>query len=516
VCGDQLIRQLTPESSAGLCGLTQTFAEGTGPPPGADNKPPSGFEYLGAAWHRHAEELADFFWPLANRTDVWGGYRPPAERGKEYKKPDGGTGKLGAPTTRPARRLRGTVRLTRDHVVRHFRATAPEHIVGLHAVSPDNTSRWGGVDIDWHGEQSTAPEINLAAGLAWYKRLTALELTALLTDSNGKGGLHLALVLSGALPSPLIFFFMKCLTGDHASHGMTAAPETFPKQPRVSAQGQKGEYGNWLRLPGLHHTRPHWSRVWDGTEFVSGDEAVDCILSLKPSDPRLVQKALDQILEPRIRDYGAKVPHKSEGQGRDDVAFGYACWLARDLWREDETVLRWLAEWDRGNNPPKGGERLREILGNAHQYGQNAYGAGLGDRARRPRQPRLSDRPQEAPPDKTFTLGSLTLRPGAARRTKGGKLIVPVAVLKGATQVNLFQLSESLSGRKEAAKLILPYLTASDPGSGAVQGILGEVLVYAAARLDNRPEDDGPSLRDLVFSRVQEQFKIRFRTEAGL
>jgi len=161
---DQLLQRPAPESAAGLYGAS--VAAGAMPPPpnavypGEPLAPPVG------AWACRAEELADFFWPLVNRTDVRGGYRPLAERGKEYKKPDGRTGKLGAPTTRPARRLRGTVLLTRDHVVRHFRATAPEHIVGLHAVSPDNTSRWGGVDIDWHGEQSTAPEINLAAGLA--------------------------------------------------------------------------------------------------------------------------------------------------------------------------------------------------------------------------------------------------------------------------------------------------------------------------------------------------------------
>src|SRR5262249_54010872 len=46
--------------------------------------------------------------------------------------------------------------------------------------------------------------------------------------------------------------------------------------------------GNWLRLPGRHHGRDHWSLVWDGTEFVGGDEAIDAILDYAGDSPQLI------------------------------------------------------------------------------------------------------------------------------------------------------------------------------------------------------------------------------------
>src|SRR5262249_47320559 len=41
-------------------------------------------------------------------------------------------------------------------------------------------------------------------------------------------------------------------------------------------------------LPGRHHTRPSWSTVWDGAEWVRGEAAVRHILSITGSDPALL------------------------------------------------------------------------------------------------------------------------------------------------------------------------------------------------------------------------------------
>jgi hypothetical protein len=67
----------------------------------------------------------------------------------------------------------------------------------------------------------------------------------------------------------------------------------------------------------------------------------------------------------------------SEGQGRDDIAFAFACFLVRDLALEDAVALEWLRRWDAGNNPPKGDQRLAEIISSAHANGQRPYGCGL-------------------------------------------------------------------------------------------------------------------------------------------
>lgn len=60
------------------------------------------------------------------------------------------------------------------------------------------------------------------------------------------------------------------------------------------------------------------------------------------------------------------------------MAFGFACWLSRDLALDDTTSLDWLLTWDAGNAVPKGADALREILTNAKKYARNAPGAGRG------------------------------------------------------------------------------------------------------------------------------------------
>jgi hypothetical protein len=98
---------------------------------------------------------------------AWGGYRPAGEWEKAYRRRDGSTGKLGRTTTRKGR-------LTEALLARHFRASDRADLVGLHSTGPDNTSFWGGLDIDWHGPTSTTPAVNLRAVLAWYDWLLCL------------------------------------------------------------------------------------------------------------------------------------------------------------------------------------------------------------------------------------------------------------------------------------------------------------------------------------------------------
>src|SRR5262249_24045669 len=130
-----------------------------------------------AAWRSRAEELAA--WTagrVVNRADAWGGYRPDSHV-----------------------TLRGQV--TRSLLVRHFRARRRAEITGLHSASADNLAKWGAIDIDWHGPESTAPGINLEAALWWYRELGRRGFRPLLTTSNGKGGYHLRVLLAEAVPA---------------------------------------------------------------------------------------------------------------------------------------------------------------------------------------------------------------------------------------------------------------------------------------------------------------------------
>src|SRR5262249_34722510 len=154
-----------------------------------------------------------------------------------------------------------------------------------------------------------------------------------------------------------------------------------------------------LRLPGRHHTRDHWSRVWDGARWLDGAEAVDQILRRDGGAPTLIpaaalapkvtisihpayrQRVLHNRadkLAARIHAYLAKLPTGlGEGQHRDDYGYTFAAFLVRDLGLPDAEALPWLELWDDRNAVPKGTDCLRKLLNSAHAYGKHAYGSGL-------------------------------------------------------------------------------------------------------------------------------------------
>jgi hypothetical protein len=348
--------------------------------PGPDN--------TGLAWIVRAPELATWAWSrLVNRDDAFGGYYQVCNNQGTW---------VTQQTTRPKKADRGKVLLDQGVLLRHFRATTTRDVVGLHTTSPENTSRWGALDIDKHEGGTASLVTNLGAALAWYDRLRLLGFAPLLSASNGKGGYHLLAIFNRAVSTMRVFALLQWLTADYARHGLTARPETFPKQPAILP----GRYGNWLRLPGRHHTRPHWSKVWSGSRWLEGAEAVAFILQLQGSPPDLIP--FDDLVLPtapgredarhlpplttydqaghlghRIQGRLNRLPNLAAGQCRHGVAYTFGSWLARDLNLPDEVAMAWLLRWDSRNTPPLGEGELREILTCARQYGQHAYGCGL-------------------------------------------------------------------------------------------------------------------------------------------
>ncbi len=336
--------------------------------------PPTDDPRVGDTWAARAPELAAWTWVrLLNRPDVWGRY--------------GSNGTY----TAPRLNLRGQVQLTEADMVRHYRARWRSDILGLHSTSPNNLSRWLVVDIDQHGPGGNDPAVNLAAALAWYVILRALGFRPILTTSNGKGGYHLRVVFREAIPTARAYTFARWLVRDFAKYGLTAPPETFPKQAQIPPSG----CGNWVRLPGKHHRRDHWSTVWDGARWLAGEAAVAWLLGVEGDNPNLLPRDAEQRivvprrtgflcrtaftggLEGRIAAYMSKLPNLGEGQGRDDVGFHLACFLVRDLRLSDEQAATWLERWDNNNVPPKGEAAINKWIASAHAYGRNEYGCGL-------------------------------------------------------------------------------------------------------------------------------------------
>jgi hypothetical protein len=323
-------------------------------------------------WEQLCVELSNWCLAhLANRQDAYGAYY------------------YGGQVTR-----RGNVdcRLLIDH----FLSQDGGQIVGLHTASADNLSKGGALDIDQHGDDPVRTEANRLAALHWYSVLVRMGFRPLLTASNGKGGYHLRVLLAEAIDAARVFHFFRRLTMDHRRVGLGKAPEQFPRQVdvRKCAKGM----GNWIRVPGRHHKRDYWSEVWDGSRWLAGHDAIEFILALTGDDPQLIPEVPpepERVEKPRrgivlratngtrgnlalrIAAYCAKLPHASEGEGRDDIAYRFACWLVRDVAVSDSIALAWLERWDKGNWPPKGTERLKQIIESAHAYGQRSVGCGL-------------------------------------------------------------------------------------------------------------------------------------------
>jgi hypothetical protein len=322
-------------------------------------------------WFLRAPSLAE--WAevrLVNRYDASGGYH------------------AGGQFTRHSH-------LTIDHLRRHFQAREARDIVGLHTAGADNLSLGGAIDIDQHGNDPVKAEANISAAVHWFAVLRFGGFHPLLTGSNGRGGFHLRLLLRERIDAARVFHFLRWLTSDYRKMGLVKPPEQFPKQPdvRKCTVGM----GNWIRIFGRHYKRPYWSEVWDGLHWLEGHAAIDFLLSLEGDDPALVPDVppppppRPTTTPPRrpwsagrpgnlaavIAAYMKKLPNLSEGEGRDDVAFNFAAWLCRDMGVEDSIALDWLERWDAGNHPPKGRQRLAEIIRNAHLYGQRAVGSGI-------------------------------------------------------------------------------------------------------------------------------------------
>jgi len=234
-----------------------------------------------AAWQSRAIELQ--VWTsqrLVNRTDLWGCYRREPER------------KIVQAHTSPNVDRRLIERLDGRTIRRHFAATSFGHIIGLHAGSPgpESTAKWIAGDIDQHDNDEPCSEFNLRAAIHFYERGLSLGFRPLVTSSNGRGGYHVRVLLAEAIPLDLAWRFARWFFRDAADYGVQRI-EIFPKQSHLAAAPAGDEArksgawrnaaGNWLRLPGRHHKREHYSAVWAGDEtgWLFGHAAIDCLIS---------------------------------------------------------------------------------------------------------------------------------------------------------------------------------------------------------------------------------------------
>jgi len=103
-------------------------------------------------------------------------------------------------------------------------------------------------------------------------------------------------------PTEDVFALAHSLVSTWEASHLDEEPETFPKKLKPRS------IGAWFRLPGLHHTLEHYSRVWSGEEYLNdpwleGDAAIERMISVVPGPP--------PPAAPEGAEYGARTTTRS-------------------------------------------------------------------------------------------------------------------------------------------------------------------------------------------------------------
>jgi hypothetical protein len=293
---------------------------------------------VAAAWQASASTLAAWaVKTMVNRIDVWGLYtRWVDDDGVEHSS-----------MTAPPKKQRGRAQLAEIDLVQHFKGV-PGQIKGLHSTSPDNTCRWFAYDFDNHDHDPATAGKNFEQALLLIEHLHDYGFEAFLEDSNGDGGYHVWVLLTAPMPSAVVYAFAQQVATEL---GLDA--EVFPKQADIGSG-----FGNFLRIPGKHHSRNHWSRIYHCGVWLEGKEAIEAIRNTPVNATELLPApAVKEELE-QTREINHQLSKPKTGR-RSDVEIAKQClqYLGVDvaddraLWIKVGQILYdldpgLLTEWD--------------------------------------------------------------------------------------------------------------------------------------------------------------------------
>jgi hypothetical protein len=260
--------------------------------------------WIASEWVRFADELAEWAMErLVNRRDVW----------SQYTLKDGKIGVVMLPIVE--RRKLGTDMVTLNKLHRHFSGKSPAHLIGLHSISDHSTCKWFAIDVDLHDEtlpgSDEIAEANFNAALEWAERLREQGIDAMLMDSNGVGGYHVWVLLDKEYPLADVYDFADELRSDWKELGLPRKPEQFPPKRAVGPD----DLPYTLRTPGRHHTRHHYTRLWNfdavdssELEWLAGGDAIEAMMATRPSKLPKVRRKTGR----KLPEYKPSVPRKTK------------------------------------------------------------------------------------------------------------------------------------------------------------------------------------------------------------
>ena len=143
--------------------------------------------------------------------------------------------------------------------------------------------------------------------------------------------------------------------------------EVFPKQDEVTISTP---YGNWVRLPGKHHKRDHFTRVWDGGKWLDGLAVHKALLAVAGDDPAKLQTVFtahqptSQTWDIPKRRHSNNGEQPSEAKIRDALRFcpkldDYDTWLGMGMalndWDSRAGLDIWR-DWSKSSTKYKDGD----------------------------------------------------------------------------------------------------------------------------------------------------------------
>jgi hypothetical protein len=314
------------------------------------------------AWQVNHQELADWSWEhMAVKRDRYGRY---AANGS-------------------ARWSGGD--LSRESLHGHFNGV---ETIGLGITSLDDQCFFVVWDLDNHvSEKST--NVNLEYAIVMENRLRDMGLQSLIEDSDGKGGIHLWVLFKHPVPASQAYEFAKSVASDFGEHGLEKI-ECFPKSPTV--QNTKKRCGNYIRLPGKHHKREHWSRFLGDDDWLSISDSVQLLLGHPGNDPALVPAAASvtpqkskckQLIKPgclidgeanmeMARQHAAETPGAVDGEHGHDVTFRLACELVKGFILTEAQALEIISAWNETCTPPWSEDELQHKIDDAARSDRRA------------------------------------------------------------------------------------------------------------------------------------------------
>ena len=248
--------------------------------------------------------------------------------------------------------------VTKEELAAHF---AGEFTLGLAATSLDDQCLWVAWDMDNHGSTDVETTQNLDYAIVLMNRLAELGFSPVVEDSDGKGGIHVWVMFNRPIPAATAYQFSAWVARDYEEHGLEKI-ECFPKNSTV--QHTDAKCGHYLRTPGKHHKRAHWSRFWGDNAWLDLDESVRLLLSQTGDDPELIPPLAEKPKPatapylPSVADSGDRDESLAADAIKSIPAEDYPTWLkiGQALHSAGDHMLGHWIDWSHGAANFKSGE----------------------------------------------------------------------------------------------------------------------------------------------------------------